>query len=71
MASGSVVIRSVLDVDGKSFDVVLSDTSLSWGHVGIEEHGLGEKSCNNVIIAKADTGKRISYYEPTHCKIAF
>ncbi|XP_020600434.1 ceramide kinase-like [Orbicella faveolata] len=41
MANGSVVMKSVLDVDGKPFDVVLSDTSLSWGHVGIEEHGLG------------------------------
>lgn len=60
MANGSVVMKSVLDVDGKPFDVVLSDTSLSWGHVGIEEHRLGEKSCNNVIIAEAHTGKRIS-----------
>ena len=58
MASDSVVLRSVLDVDGKSFDVVLSDTSLSWGHVGFEEHGLGKKSCDDVIIAKAHTGKR-------------
>ena len=63
-AYGSVVMRSVLDVDGRSFDVVLSDTALSWGHVGIEEHGLGEKSCSNVLIAKARTEKRISYYEP-------
>lgn len=43
MANSCVVMRSVLDVDGKSFDVVLSDKSLSWGHVGIEESGLGEK----------------------------
>ena len=48
MADGSVVMRSVLDVDGKSFDVILSDSCLSWGHVGIEEFGLGKKSCSNV-----------------------
>ena len=43
MATGCVVLRSVLNVDGKSFDVVLSDKSLSWGHVGIEESGLGKQ----------------------------
>lgn len=43
MADGCVLLRSVLDVDGKSFDVILSGTSISWGHVGIEESGLGEK----------------------------
>ncbi|RMX53273.1 hypothetical protein pdam_00015268 [Pocillopora damicornis] len=41
MADGCVLLRSVLDVDGKSFDVILSGTSISWGHVGIEESGLG------------------------------
>jgi len=68
-------MRSVLDVDGKSFDAVLSDTSLSWGHVGIEEHGLGEKSRNNVIIAKAHIGKIILFPNTnrciSHCKIAY
>lgn len=44
MADGCVLLRSVLDVDGKSFDVVLSGTCLSWGHVGIEESGLGKKN---------------------------
>lgn len=39
MANGCVALRSVLDVDGKSFDVVLSDICISWGHVGIEEYG--------------------------------
>ena len=43
MAACSVLKRSVLDVDGKSFDVVLSHTSLSWGHVGIEDYGLGKE----------------------------
>lgn len=43
MADGCVLLRSVLDVDGKSFDVILSGTSISWGHVGIEESGLGKK----------------------------
>ena len=43
MAACSVLKRSVLDVDGKSFDVLLSHTSLSWGHAGIEEYGLGKK----------------------------
>ena len=43
MAACSAVKRSVLDVDGKSFDVILSHTSLSWGHVGIEDSGLGKK----------------------------
>ena len=43
MAACSAVKRSVLDVDGKSFDVILSHTSLSWGHVGIEDNGLGKK----------------------------
>ena len=43
MAACSALKRSVLDVDGKSFDVILSHTSLSWGHVGIEDYGLGKK----------------------------
>ena len=44
MASASVVKRSVLNVDGKSFDVILSQTQLSWGHVGIEDCRLGNES---------------------------
>ena len=60
MASGSVVMRSVLDVDGKSFDVVLSDSYLSWGHVGIEEFGLGKKYSSNVFIANAYTAEKVS-----------
>lgn len=59
MASGSVVMRSVLEVDGKSFDVVLSDSYLSWGHVGIEEFGLGKKYSSNVFIANAHTAEKI------------
>lgn len=42
MATCSVLKRSVLDVNGKSFDVVLSHTSLSWGHVGIDDHRVGK-----------------------------
>ena len=43
MASASVVKRSVLNVGGKSFDVILSQTQLSWGHVGIEDCRLGNE----------------------------
>ena len=43
MASASVVKRSVLNVGGKSFDVILSQTQLSWGHVGIEDCSLGNE----------------------------
>lgn len=71
MVSGFVVIRFVLDVDGKFFDVVLLDIFLFWGYVGIEEYGLGEKFCNNVIIVKVYIGKRILYYEFMYCKIVF
>jgi len=60
MANGSVVMRSVLEVDGKSFDVVLSDSYLSWGHVGIEEFVLGKKYSSNVFIANAHTAEKIS-----------
>ena len=42
MATCAVLKRSVLDVNGKSFDVVLSHTSLSWGHVGIDDHRVGK-----------------------------
>ena len=49
MAACSALKRSVLDVDGKSFDVVLSHTSLSWGHVGIEEYGKKIKYFYNVF----------------------
>ena len=43
MASALVVKRSVLNVGGKSFDVILSQTQLSWGHVGIEDCRLGNE----------------------------
>ena len=43
MASASIVKRSVLNVGGKSFDVILSQTQLSWGHVGIEDCRLGNE----------------------------
>lgn len=61
MANGSVVLRSVLEVEGRSFDVVLSDTSLSWGHVGIEEYGFGKKSSSNVMIADAHTYRKKNF----------
>jgi len=38
MADCCVLKRSVLYVEGKSFDVVLTQNSLSWGHVGIEDY---------------------------------
>lgn len=37
MATCCVLKRSVLNVDGKSFDVVLSPTSLSWGYIGSDD----------------------------------
>lgn len=43
MADCYVMKRSVLNVEGKSFDVVLTQTSLSWGHVGIEDYKQGKE----------------------------
>ena len=56
MAACSVLKRSVLHIDGKSFDVVLSQTSLSWGHVGIEEYGLGKEVKYFYIIFNTNKG---------------
>lgn len=43
MADCCVLKRSVLYVEGKSFDVVLTQNSLSWGHVGIDDYKQGKK----------------------------
>ena len=43
MATCCVLKRSVLNVDGKSFDVVLSPTSLSWGYIGSDDCRPGRK----------------------------
>ena len=43
MADCCVLKHSVLYVEGKSFDVVLTQNSLSWGHVGIEDYKQGKK----------------------------
>lgn len=43
MADCGEIKHSVLNVEGKSFDVVLTQNSLSWGHVGIEDYKQGKK----------------------------
>ena len=73
MASGCAVMRSVLNVDGKSFDVVLSDKSLSWGHVGIEESGLGKKISHSCHREWANTENIKNFFnnmnQIVHCKM--